>query len=46
VPITLLGYERKPARDIALVGNGIKDTQAAMDAAQCVASSDPRLKMR
>jgi hypothetical protein len=29
-----------------LILNGIKDTQAAIDAAQCVASSDPRLKLR
>jgi hypothetical protein len=36
--------ERKPPESLTLMLNGIKNARAAMDAAPCVATSDPRLK--
>ena len=41
----LRDYERKPPETLPLDAQRIKDGQATMDAAQCVATSDPRLKV-
>ncbi len=39
-------YARKPPETLPFMLDGMKDARATMNSAQCVATSDPRLKLR